>query len=279
MNIKKNKKIVVANWKMRRSYQEALNWAQEHKTELAQLVQQTELVICPDFTALAPLTTMVKDTNILIGAQNCADHETGSYTGEVSVKSLAEIGCAYTIIGHSERREYYGEKSSSIAQKCLLLWRYSITPIICIGETAQEHQAGDTQFVLKQQLGAIIEPIKNFAPASANPSTSLPTSPRLRRAGRMSGVNKNILIVAYEPIWAIGTGTVPTEAEITKTIAFLQDYLRKSLPETQVKLLYGGSVDTNSIEELVKIPNLDGFLIGSASLDFQNLKKIISYII
>lgn len=218
------KKWVVANWKMNGSA-DLLNQYQ------AVFKQSENLIVCP------PAVYLSKATNLVLGAQNIHHHPKGAYTGEISALMLNDIGIKYCIVGHSERRQYFGDTDELVRTKAELCIENSITPIICIGETLEQYKAGKTLEVLEKQLSACLPRAENFW-------------------------------IAYEPIWAIGTGLTPTKAEILITHAFL----REKLPPTM--LLYGGSVNENNATEILGIPNVDGVLVGGASLDIEKISQV-----
>lgn len=250
-----NKKIFIANWKMQFSYAQEIAWVANNKNSFTEVVTPTaDLVICPDFTALKTIHDMLQGTQVALGAQNCAAPETGSFTGEVSAQSLQEVGCSYCIIGHSEHRRVTGETFHDVGLKIVTLLKLGITPIVCVGESAQEHTEGATHDVLHVQLEPIVDGLLEYA----------------KRA---------TILVAYEPVWAIGTGKTPKNSDIIKALETIKNYLHEQTPDYSIKLLYGGSVNEQTLPELKKIGELDGFLIGSASLDFQNLKKIVRFCI
>ena len=183
----------------------------------------------------------MKDTDIKLGAQDCAPELTGAYTGQVSASSLKELGCDYCIIGHSEQRNH--QSDGIIADKAQVLISQGITPIICVGETHEQREALQTNQVIKNQLESILK------------------------------LNMNNLqpIIAYEPIWAIGTGILPTNTQIIKAI----DFIKSCFESTDMRMIYGGSITSETSEALKEIENLDGFLIGKASTDIQELEKIV----
>ncbi|HLW72997.1 MAG TPA: triose-phosphate isomerase [Candidatus Babeliales bacterium] len=244
------KYIYVANWKMNLSFNQSISFCTNNINALQQLSNNTaHIVICPSFDAIASITDIFKQSSIAIGAQNCSEHSSGAYTGEVSVQSLADIGITYCLVGHSERRMYYGDTTEKIMKKIDLLLRNNIVPIICIGETQEDFLNKKTFTTLTQQLEPIIQ--------------SLSTS------------NYQQVIIAYEPIWSIGTGIIPTIEQLTATFLWLAERIQLSLPNQNIQLLYGGSVSKNNSAALKKIPHITGFLIGGASTDFEQLKNII----
>lgn len=244
-------KYIIANWKMQKAHQESIKWCLENYEELKRLANHKEikLVICPSFTALSSLRDILSDTNVDIGAQDCGFKDIGPYTGDVSVLSLKEVGCTFCIVGHSESRLYHHETNQSVAQKTELLTTNGITPILCIGETAQEHIDQKYMQILKEQLVPVLEKIK-----------SKPTRE---------------LLVAYEPVWAIGTGKVPPREVLEDICNQLLDFFDKKYPQIPITLIYGGSVDDKTIYQLNDIPQIHGFLLGRSGLDFQMLKNIV----
>lgn len=230
-------KLIVANWKLKFSHKEALSWLTSNVPEIHQTLAQTEheLVICPSFTELAfALSTY---PNHSWGAQNCASVVRGAYTGEVSALSLQQMGIQFTLVGHSERRRYHDETNEDVHKKTALLLEHEINPIVCIGETADQRSSRD--IVLAQQITAVRD-LYNDDDAT---------------------------IIAYEPVWAIGTGMTPTVDELKETIGKIRELVDGSI------VLYGGSVTPTIAKEFS--PFVDGFLVGSASCDVELLKQII----
>lgn len=240
-------KLIIANWKMQFTHNESLAWIQEHQQELISLCQQAQytFVLCPSFTTLAPLVSSL----FIRGAQDCSAYERGAYTGDVSVLSLKELGCSYCIVGHNERRIYCKETVENTAHKVALLMQHEIQPILCVGETIEQKVQGFTQKALENQLLPVLERIQNGS---------------FRR-----------ICLAYEPVWAIGTGQIPSLKELQIVIEWLQNYVTRSFPFLSFSLLYGGSVNDKNIRELKRIEILQGFLLGKASTDLQIMKHII----
>lgn len=238
--------LFVANWKMYKTYDQAVAFAHTHCDELDLLSNsKTKIVIAPSFVCLDAVGKIFKNRSIALAAQDCAAHESGAYTGEVDAASLAQIGCAYAIIGHSERRQLCGETDELIKTKAEILLKNNITPIICIGETLEDFDKGHTLEVLEVQLANILPVLKN---------------------------SKKEFCIAYEPIWAIGTGKVPALNELQKVF----EWLSERIENANCTLLYGGSVDEKNASSLLKISHVGGLLIGGASCNFQSLKKIVS---
>lgn len=246
------KYLYVASWKMNLSFNQSIAFCTNNKNELSSLAATHNIVLCPSFDAIASINTILKNTKVIVGAQNCSEQATGAYTGEVSAISLAEIGVQYCIIGHSERRMYYGETTEQIIKKIYLLYATNIVPIICIGEAHTDFLNNKTHDVLTAQLYPVIEAIQ-----------------------QQKEKNKKI-VIAYEPVWAIGTGIIPEQQQLTSVFAWLSDFAHNQLHDYDIQLLYGGSVNQNNIEELKKIEPINGFLIGSASTEFEQLKNIIT---
>jgi triosephosphate isomerase (TIM) len=243
--------LYVANWKMNLSFNQTITFCINHYDELEQLAKTADMVLCPSFDSLAPVSSIFKNTNIIMGAQNCSDQAIGAYTGEVSALSLAEIGVNYCIVGHSERRMYYGETAEQIIKKIYLLYAANIIPIICIGETHKDFLNDKTHDILTEQLQPIIDAIKQ----------------------QKEKIKK--IVIAYEPVWAIGTGIIPDQQQLNDIFAWLSDYILTQLPDYDIQLLYGGSANQNNIVELKKIVPINGFLIGTASTQFEQFKDII----
>lgn len=242
------KKLYIANWKMNMSYGKSLDFCHMYKNQIIALAQNATIILCPSFLALAPITEIFKNTAISIGAQNCSEYEAGSYTGEVSSQSLAEIGIRYCIVGHSERRILFGETTNAITKKTNLLFQHNIMPIICIGETKDQFENKGTCTVLNEQLKPILE--------------SIPT-------------NTQSIIIAYEPVWSIGTGIVPEITYLEEVFSWITKIAHHYAPHCRVQLLYGGSVNEKNSTQLKNIPHINGFLIGGASTDFEKFSLII----
>jgi len=243
--------IFVANWKMRMHFFDAVNYCTKNYQELVSLADQYPLILCPSFVALAPLSELLKNSPIKLGAQDCSPFIEGSHTGEVSAQSLHEVGCSYCIVGHSERRAQFNETNESVAEKTLRLLKNQITPIICIGESKLDAINERTYSVLEAQLAPIFIALQSHHKEK-----------------------KNILF-AYEPVWAIGTGVIPQQQYLIDICKWLHKTISQHLTHDSFQLLYGGSVDENNVSVLKKISSIDGFLIGGASTDFLQLQKII----
>lgn len=232
------KKVVVANLKMNFTIEEM----KTYQNELNKLsFNKHHFVICPPFTYL----NLFNNNNYYIGAQNCHYLDKGSFTGEVSAPQLKSIGVDYVILGHSERRQFFAEDNIIINNKVKAALRNKLIPIICVGENLEERRSNKTIEIITKQVNEILKDIdKN---------------------------NLEDIIVAYEPIWAIGTGIIPTNREIEEAITYIRQII-----SINTTILYGGSVNSNNINKLKLINNLDGFLIGGSSLNIKELTEILN---
>jgi len=206
-------------------------------------------LLCPSFTEMSSVCSIFKGASVEIGAQDCSNERAGSYTGQVLAESLRQIGCIYCVVGHSERREYFSESSDLVGQKALRLLQVGITPILCVGEKKIDYDSNAAKDVIRAQLDTVFEKIKGF-----------------------DTVN---LCIAYEPVWAVGTGIIPKNEYIEEIFDFILEISKKYGQSGEIKLLYGGSVDDLSAKTLKNVRNLGGFLIGGASLDFKKFEKIV----
>ncbi|MDG6095177.1 triose-phosphate isomerase [Acetobacter sp. AN02] len=231
-----SRQIIVGNWKMNGLTADS---AERARTIAAGLPagSSAEVVICPPFTQLAALASIVKDTRVGLGAQNCHKDEKGAHTGDISPQMLTDLGVSYVILGHSERRQNHGEIDETVREKAVAATKAGLTPIVCIGETEDQRQSGETQNTLGWQIKG-----------------SLPDG--------FSG------ILAYEPIWAIGTGLAATPDDIRETLSFLRAELIRQFGETgkSISILYGGSVSADNAAEILAIQDVGGALVGGASL-------------
>jgi triosephosphate isomerase len=245
------KPIIAGNWKMFKTAAEARAFAKAFKPLVNNLADR-EVVLCAPFTALWALAEELKGSTLKVGAQNVHWEEKGAYTGEISVGMLKEIGVPYVVIGHSERRQYFGETDATVNKRTLAVQAAGLTPITCIGETLQEREANQTFKVLERQIR---EGLKNLAkPADA--------------------------VIAYEPVWAIGTGKTATPAQAQDAHDFIRQELAKLYGDATsqaVRILYGGSVKPDNMAILMKEKDIDGGLVGGASLEADSFSKIVLY--
>src|SRR5580700_9308698 len=250
--MKKDRKLIVAgNWKMNKTVAEALDLVNDLKRELAN-VKEVDIVVAPPFTAISEVSKAILDSNIRLGAQNMSEHNFGAYTGEIAAGMLKEFSVRYVILGHSERRQYQKEPDALIAKKALAAHAASIKPIVCVGETLAEREAGQTEKVLDTQV-----------------------------RGSLAGLTKEQMeetVVAYEPVWAIGTGKTATSAQAQEAHSFIRGLLGKMFNDTvarRVRIQYGGSVKPSNAAELMQQLDVDGALVGGASLETRSFGDII----
>jgi triosephosphate isomerase len=248
---KERKLIIAGNWKMNKTVAEALDLVRGLKIELAG-VKEVDMVICPPFTALGEVSKAILDSNLRLGAQNMSEHNFGAYTGEIAAGMLKEFLVRYVILGHSERRQYQKESNELISKKAHAAHAASLKPIVCVGETLQEREAGQTERVIDNHVRGSL-------------------------AG-LTAAQMEETIIAYEPVWAIGTGKNATSAQAQEVHAFIRQLLAKLYDETvarHVRIQYGGSVKPANARELMTQPDVDGALVGGASLDDLSFSDII----
>ncbi len=247
------KTIIAGNWKLYKTIKEAIELATGLKRELFKLDKQgIDVVICPVFTALSEVSEVVSESDIMLGGQDLYWQDEGAFTGEVSGKMLKDAGCTFVIIGHSERRQFFGETNETVNNKIKAALLSSLTPIVCVGETLKEREAGKTFDVLKDH-------VQNG----------------LRGIGKEDVLK---LVIAYEPVWAIGTGKTATPLQAQEAHKYIRDLLVKLYDQevaSQIRIQYGGSVKPENIIELMKQPDLDGALVGGASLKVESFADIV----
>ncbi len=247
------KPMIAGNWKMNKTHAEAVALASSLKDSLADL-KNIDLVVAPVFTALTSVASIVADSNIQMAAQNCYPADNGAYTGEISPPQLTDIGCSYCLVGHSERRQLFAETDPFINQKMKALLATGVLPILCIGETLEERESGKMFDILKKQIVVALE---NIEPQQAFE-----------------------VVIAYEPVWAIGTGKTATSAQAEEVHLFIRDILCTLYGKTvsqQIRILYGGSVKPDNVDELMAQPNIDGALVGGASLKVEDFSRIAHF--
>jgi len=245
-----NKKIIAGNWKMNGLKRDSWQLMNDliSKFENPDDKFNFEMLVCPPFTLISEVVSMCEGCPISVGAQNCSDKLSGAYTGEISPAMLKDLGAKFVILGHSERRSYFGESSEFVSQKAETALSQGLTPIICIGETLEQKENGSAAAVIEDQF------IKSL-PASATPDN---------------------IIIAYEPVWAIGTGRSATTQDIIDIITKIREVAEKRFGTKSVSVLYGGSVKASNASEIFAIKDVDGVLVGGASLkadEFWNIAK------
>ncbi len=243
--------IFAGNWKMNKTIKEALELVNGLKRELID-IEEAKIVLAPPATALSCVGDTILDSNIDLSAQNVHSELSGAYTGEISVLMAKDVGCKYAIIGHSERRKYFKEDDALINKKIKLALENSLEVIFCIGESLEEREDGKMEDVVKTQLSGGLEGI--------------------------SKVDLARIVIAYEPVWAIGTGKNATPQEAQEVHALIRGELAKKYDQEvadSTSILYGGSVKSENIEELMREKDLDGVLVGGASLDVEGFSNIV----
>ena len=245
------KRLIVGNWKMYNNVTDSIKLVTALKNMMGEL-NGVEPVIAPPFTSLYSVSVAIQDTPLKLAAQNCHWEDEGPFTGEVSAAFLKDLGCDYVILGHSERREHFGEKDDWINKKIHAALNEELIPIFCVGETLKERKEQKTFSIIEQQvrkglIDVAMHDLENF-------------------------------VIAYEPVWAIGTGETATPAQAGEVHSHIRGYLAKlydAPTSNRIKILYGGSVKAENIVGLLKAPHIDGALVGGASLDAEQFCKII----
>ena len=250
--MEKDRKLIIAgNWKMNKTVAEAVDLVNSLKRELYG-IKEIDVVVCPPFTALSEVSKATIESNLKLGAQNMSEHGPGAFTGEICASMLKEFSVRYVILGHSERRQYQAESDSLIAKKALAAHAASLKPIICVGETLAQREASQTQQVVESQL-----------------------------LGSLSGLTSEQMldtVIAYEPVWAIGTGKTATSEQAQEVHAFIRSTLVKRFDDSvarKVRIQYGGSVKAANARELMSQPDVDGALVGGASLEVRSFSDIV----
>lgn len=245
--------LIAGNWKMFKTVPEA-------RTLVKGLIEKlggakgVEVAVCPPFTALAPMAELLEGASIHLGAQDLYWEEEGAFTGEISPLMLKDLGCEYVIIGHSERRQYFGETDEQVNKKVKAALRHGLKPIICVGETLKERDAGETEKLVRSQVQQALIGVEE---------------------GRIPEI-----VIAYEPIWAIGTGRSSTGEDANRVIKLIRDTIAALFSRQkadQVRIQYGGSVKPGNIKEFMTQPEIDGALVGGASLEVDSFTSIVFY--
>ena len=246
------KPIIAGNWKMNMTPSQA----KELVTDLIPLVKDAacDVVVCPPYVDIALVAELVKGTNIQVGAKNIHWAEKGAFTGEISAAMLKEAGAAYAIIGHSERRQYFGETDATVNSRTKAALAAGIVPIICVGESLEQREKGETDAVVSGQVKADLADIPGEAVAG--------------------------LVIAYEPIWAIGTGKTATDEQANETIGLIRETIASLYGQAvadQVRIQYGGSMNPKNVKGLMAQAQIDGGLIGGASLKAADFAQVVNY--
>ncbi|MDE6321527.1 MAG: triose-phosphate isomerase, partial [Muribaculaceae bacterium] len=247
------KNIVAGNWKMNTTLQEGIQLAVDVNDALKGVETKCDVVICVPFTHLASINGVIDKEKLGLGAENCADHLKGAYTGEVSAPMVASTGATYVILGHSERRQYYGETSETLREKVKLALAENLTPIFCIGEVLEERENGSYLEVVKKQIEEALFDL--------------------------SAEDFGKLILAYEPVWAIGTGKTATDDQAEEMHAYIRSLIADKYGKEvadNTSILYGGSCKPSNAKQLFAKPNVDGGLIGGASLKAEDFMGIVT---
>lgn len=248
------KYLFVGNWKMNKTLKETEEYFENFLQKFLKInLSDREVVIAPPFTSLAYCQSLLKNSPLKLGAQNSCWEEKGAFTGEISPLMLKELKVEYVILGHSERRHIFGERDEIVAKRVEGVYKYGLIPILCVGETLEERKKEKTLEVIKNQLLKGLEGIKN--------------------------IKENMPVIAYEPVWAIGTGINATPDQAEEVHSFIREKLKDFYSEEvveKIRILYGGSVTPENVKELMEKPNIDGVLVGGASLDPEKFFKICS---
>ena len=240
------KRLVMGNWKMHGSLDQNAQLLNQLIADLGNAHSQTDIVVCAPHPYLAQLQQLLSGSPTQWGAQNMGEHEAGAFTGEVSATMLKDFGCQWVLLGHSERRALYGETDTLVLAKTQAALQAGLTPVVCVGETEAEHEQNQTQSVILQQLQQLLE-----------------LSPDLLRR----------LVIAYEPVWAIGTGKSASPEQAQSVHAYIRGLLQQA-EAPNVRILYGGSVNPTNAADLFKMPDIDGALVGGASLKANDFLSI-----
>jgi triosephosphate isomerase len=243
--------IIAGNWKMYKTQKEAIQLASTLKQKLSN-IKQVKVILCPPFTALSSVKEATLNSDILLGAQNMHWEKEGAYTGEISPKMLLTIGCKYVIIGHSERRNYFFETNESVNLKIKSALGVGLIPIVCVGERLEEREANKTEQVVEDHIKGAFKDL---------------TADLVKKC-----------VIAYEPVWAIGTGKTATPSQANEVHSFIRGLLSSMFDKDcadKVNILYGGSVKPENSEELLKMSEIDGALVGGASLNVDSFERIV----
>ena len=251
--MRERRPLIAGNWKMYKTPADAAETARE-LVERVTGVTGVDIMIAPTYTALEPVFKVIKDSPVALGAQNLFWENEGAYTGEISAPMLKSVGCRYAIVGHSERRQYFGETDETVNKKIQAAIQVGLKPVFCVGETEKERESEQTLSVLDKQVKKGLE--------------------------RLVSDQLDNLIIAYEPVWAIGTGKTATDDQAQEVHQFIRSLLEKNFSgalSDATRILYGGSVKPDNIAGLMTMPDIDGALVGGASLDAESFSKIVKF--
>ncbi len=243
--------LIAGNWKMNKTVPEAIELVRGLKERLKGL-EDRDVLICPPFTALYPVSKELEGSQILLGGQNMFYEEKGAFTGEISPLMLKDVGCSFVILGHSERRHIFGEDDKLINKKVISAVKHGLIPILCVGEKIEEREEGRTEEVIEKQV----------------------------REGLKGLSSEDEFVIAYEPVWAIGTGKTATPEMAQEVHSFIREILKELFGEEKagrVRILYGGSVKPENAKGLLEMPDIDGALVGGASLKAESFSAIVQF--
>jgi len=252
MNEKKS--LIAANWKMFKTLTEAVSFTESLQREVGPLDEDREVVIAPPYTALAAVRNAIWRADFKLAAQNCHWEENGAFTGEVSCTMLRDVGCDYVILGHSERRHLFGETNETIQKKLAAVFRFGMLPMLWVGEVLAERESGRTFRVIGTQLDRAVQ--------------------------GLDAEQARKLALAYEPVWAIGTGKTATPEQAQEVHAFIRERctsLWDKMVANRIRIMYGGSVKADNVDALMAQTDIDGTLVGGASLEVESFKRIVQY--
>jgi triosephosphate isomerase (TIM) len=238
------KNVIAGNWKMYKTQLEASEFLQGFMPQLEDTPPDRDIILCVPYTDLFAMSQNLHGSSIRLGAQNVHWEEFGAYTGEISAPMLTELGVRYVIVGHSERRQYFGETDETVNMRLKAAQNAGLTPILCVGETKQQRDMDETESIICDQL-----------------------------KGGLTDIDQTNLIIAYEPIWAIGTGDTCAAKDANQVIGLI----RRQLKNVDVPIQYGGSVKPDNVDEIMAQPEIDGALVGGASLQPDSFARIVNY--
>ena len=237
---------MAGNWKMNKTESEAVDFVKQLKS-LVSSVSDKDILVCPPFVTLSKVNDVIKGSNIALGGQNLFWEDSGAFTAEISGPMLKAVGCTYVIIGHSERRQFFAETNETVNKRLKAALKHGLNAIVCVGETLDQREKGDTFKVIEKQVKDSLK--------------------------ELNTTDWSLITVAYEPVWAIGTGKTASPAQAQEVHKFIRGLLPKEVAE-KVRILYGGSVKPDNVKELMSQPDIDGGLVGGASLKVDSFEKL-----